>query len=84
MKDMTTAEFYQGLSDAMGTGDTEDFLPEVVYTELPWWDSLMLLRLLDYLENVDGRVVSPTLLQQNKTWGLLAAALTGENKSCSS
>jgi hypothetical protein len=81
---MTTEEFYQGLPDVMGTGATADFLPDVVYTELSWWDSLMLLRLLDYLETAGGSVVSPTLLQQNKTWGQLASAIVDDSTRKSS
>ncbi len=72
---MTIEEFYQGLPDAMEVGTPEDFLPDVVYTKLGWWDSLMVLRLLDYLEMSTGKVVSSQWFEQHRTWGDLAAAV---------
>lgn len=66
------------MPEALGVGGGEDFGEGVVFRELGWWDSLVMLRLLDYLETQRGKPFPWGKLEGCQTWGDLRRALEEE------
>lgn len=70
---MTKEQFYRDLSEVMEVGEEQDFQPQVEFRKLAWWDSLMYLRLLDFMETATGGVFPHTELEKVNTWEELAS-----------
>lgn len=77
---MTLEDFYRGLPEALGAGEPQDFQPEVEFRKLAWWDSLVYLRLLDYLETVSGEVFPNKELEAIQSWQQLEERLKKMNR----